>query len=113
MEVQLAVGLPPAHYGAQYEKFEKYFSKNNDIIEIEFQDKSYAIYISDVISFPQAYAAAIPVYSQNSTYPKAIIVDNHMIDVGDDCIAIKSGTFHAGFADYNCISGHHYPAFGF
>lgn len=89
MEIQLAVGLPPAHYGSQYEKFEKYFSKDNDIIEFEFQDKSYAIYISDVISFPQAYAAAIPVYNQICNYPKAIIVDIGGFTV--DYLQIKKG----------------------
>ena len=26
MQIQLAVGLPPAHYGAQYERFERYFA---------------------------------------------------------------------------------------
>ena len=26
LPVQLAVGLPPAHYGAQYERFERYFT---------------------------------------------------------------------------------------
>ena len=30
VDVQLAVGLPPAHYGAQYERFENYFL-NRDI----------------------------------------------------------------------------------
>lgn len=75
IDVQLAVGLPPAHYGAQYEGFEKYFTKGDDIIDFEFRSRPYSIYISEVISFPQAYAAAMPVYSQICEFPKVLIID--------------------------------------
>lgn len=75
LDVQLAVGLPPAHYGTQYKRFEKYLSKGNDIVDFEFRDKPYSIYISTVISFPQAYAAAMPVYGRIKDFPKATIVD--------------------------------------
>lgn len=55
IDVQLAVGLPPAHYGAQYEVFEKYLLNGNNIIDFEYQDKPYSIYISDVMCFPCKY----------------------------------------------------------
>ena len=31
LPVQLAVGLPPAHYGSQYEKFERYFKERRNV----------------------------------------------------------------------------------
>ena len=73
-DVQLAIGLPPAHYGAQYERFEKYFL-NRDIIDFEFDGIPYAIYISKALCFPQAYAAIMPIYQRIRQYPKAAVLD--------------------------------------
>lgn len=74
MDIQLVVGLPPAHYGSQYKKFEQYFSKR-DIVDFEFRGRTYSIYISEVTCFPQAYAAAMPVYNRIKDFPKAIVID--------------------------------------
>ena len=57
--IQLAVGLPPAHFGAQVERFTQYFGQRG-MVEFEVQGKPYTIYIEDVACFPQAYAAASP-----------------------------------------------------
>ena len=53
--IQLPVGLPPAHFGAQAEKFTAYFQKKG-IVEFQYRDKHYAISIDDVACYPQAYA---------------------------------------------------------
>jgi len=74
IDVQLAVGLPPAHFGAQAEQFESYFL-NRDIISFTFREKPYEIYINKAICFPQAYAAAIPIYNRLQEMPKAVVVD--------------------------------------
>ena len=55
--IQLPVGLPPAHFGAQAKKFSDYF-KRDGIVEFVYRDKPYAIRITDVVCYPQAYAAA-------------------------------------------------------
>ncbi len=89
LEIQLVVGLPPAHYGAQYENFEKYFLNGRDIIEFEFQKKPFSIYINEVVSFPQAYAAAMPVYNQIKDFTKAIIIDIGGFTV--DYVQIRKG----------------------
>ncbi|SHO54188.1 ParM/StbA family protein [Anaerocolumna xylanovorans] len=89
IDVQLAVGLPPAHYGAQYERFEKYLMGGNDIIEFEFRNKPYSIYISEVLSFPQAYAAAMPIYSRIRDVAKATIIDIGGFTV--DYLQVKKG----------------------
>ena len=86
--VQLLVGLPPAHFGAQYEQFEKYFKRG--VIEwFEFRGKEFEIFITEVTAFPQAFAAAMPVYSHINAYPKVIV-----IDIGGftaDYLLIKNG----------------------
>jgi plasmid segregation protein ParM len=86
--VSLLVGLPPAHYGAQYERFEKYFMRS-EVESFEFHGKKFEIYISEVAAFPQAFAAAMPVFNRISEFPKAMV-----IDIGGftaDYLLIKNG----------------------
>lgn len=74
LDVQLAVGLPPAHFGAQAERFQDYFL-GRDILEFSFRDKPFSIYISETVCFPQAYAAAIPMLNRLLEVPKAYVID--------------------------------------
>jgi plasmid segregation protein ParM len=74
MRVQLAIGLPPAHYGSQYKTFVQYFSERG-VIKFEFHKHPYAIYIENVACFPQAYAAAVTVFQSLSDCSKALILD--------------------------------------
>ena len=80
--------MPPAHFGAQFERFEKYFKLG--VIEwFEFRGKEFEIFITEVTAFPQAFAAAMPVYTQISAYPKVTV-----IDIGGftaDYLLIKNG----------------------
>ena len=73
-DIKLAVGLPPAHYGTQYQKFERYFL-NRGLTEYELDGTSYRIFISGAMCFPQAYAAVMPVYPRIQQLSKAIIID--------------------------------------
>ena len=85
--VHLLVGLPPAHYGAQYERFEKYFKRG--AVEFEFHGKTYKINFGGATAFPQAFAAAMPVYGYINSLPRAMV-----IDIGGftaDYLLIKNG----------------------
>lgn len=73
-EIELGIGLPPAHFGAQYEKFTQYFL-DRGVIEFSLDDNPFAIKIVAASCFPQAYAATMPIFQQIRNYPKAIIVD--------------------------------------
>lgn len=74
MRIQLAVGLPPAHYGAQCESFTQYFT-NRGAVKFEFRNKIYAIYVEKALCFPQSYAAATTILSSIRTIPKALVLD--------------------------------------
>ena len=74
IRIQLAVGLPPAHYGAQNRSFTEYFS-GRDVIKFDYQGRGYAIYIDDVRCYPQAYAAAVTKLKDLMVYPRTLIVD--------------------------------------
>ncbi len=53
-QIQLAVGLPPEHYGMLRDKFAQYFKRG--IIKFAYKDKPYTVMIDRVMVFPQAYA---------------------------------------------------------
>ena len=74
MHIQLAVGLPPAHYGAQYRAFLKYFS-GRGLVNFDYRGNNYAIYIDDVKCYPQAYAAAVTRLKELIGYPRVLIAD--------------------------------------
>lgn len=57
--IELAVGLPPQHFGALKEKFAAYF-KRDGVICFTYRERTYSIVINRVLVFPQAYAAIIP-----------------------------------------------------
>lgn len=74
MRIQLAVGLPPAHFGAQYQSFAQYFL-NKGQVSFSYQGRAYSIFIDDVTCFPQSYAAAITILPTLQNEPKALILD--------------------------------------
>ena len=74
IRVQLAVGLPPAHFGAQNKSFTKYFM-DRDVIKFHYHGKPHSIYIEDVACFPQAYAAAVTMMKSLIECSKALILD--------------------------------------
>ena len=73
-QIQLAVGLPPEHYGVLKNKFAGYFKKDGPINFI-YKDRSYSIIIDKVMVFPQAYAAVVPQSSLIVNTPRIFIVD--------------------------------------
>ncbi len=58
-EIDLAVGLPPEHYGVLKDRFANYF-KNRNVIKFVYKDTAYSIIINSVMVFPQAFAAVVP-----------------------------------------------------
>ena len=88
IRVQLAVGLPPAHYGAQNEKFIQYFSRRG-VVSYSYRSKPYSIRIEDVACYPQSYAAAVSMLQTLTTVPLALVVDIGGYTL--DYIQIKKG----------------------
>ncbi len=72
--VQLAVGLPPAHYGTQNEKFIRYFSRRG-VVSFTYRGRPYSICIDDVACYPQFYAAAASMLQIFTAVPLALVVD--------------------------------------
>lgn len=72
--IQLAVGLPPEHYGVLKDKFARYF-KRDGVIKFVYKDRKYSITIDTVMVFPQAYAAVVPMSSLVVNTLRVFIVD--------------------------------------
>lgn len=74
VHVSLAVRLPPAHYGAQSQAFIRYFL-GRGIVNFQYRDNPYTIYIKDVRCYPQAFAAAVTMMNKLLDKPRVLIVD--------------------------------------
>lgn len=88
MDIQLAVGVPPAHYGAQYQQFCAFFL-NRGPVHFEYQGKKYTIVITEAVCYPQSYAAAVTMFQTLKRIPRALILD--IGGVTADYIQIKNG----------------------
>lgn len=72
--VELAIGLPPAHFGAQNKAFTQYFMDRN-VAKFEYHDKPYTVFIEKVMCFPQTFAAAITRLPELIDCPKVLVLD--------------------------------------
>lgn len=87
-KIQLAVGLPPEHYGLLRDRFGEYF-KNRGLVEFVYGGKPYRIFIDRVMVFPQAYAAVVP---KSSLIVKTVRL--FVIDIGGyttDVLLLRNG----------------------
>ena len=73
-KVDLAVGLPPEHYGLLKDKFRDYF-KRNQSVQFIYNDKPITILIRDVFVYPQAFAAIAPQKCQLKHHLRLFLVD--------------------------------------
>ena len=75
IEITLLVGLPPAHYEQLHSRFEQYFLRRREAIDFEYNGKYYSVRINKVLSYPQAFAAAVTQYSTLKAHSVAYIID--------------------------------------
>ena len=73
-KVDLAVGLPPEHYGILRDKFAQYFKRSQSIYFV-YNDKPFTIMIGNVHVYPQAFAAIAPRKAQMTHHLRVFLVD--------------------------------------
>lgn len=73
-KIDLAVGLPPEHYGILKDKFRDYFKRTSSI-QFYFNDKPVTIMIRDVCVYPQAFAAVAPTMGQLKHHLRVFLID--------------------------------------
>lgn len=87
-QIDLAVGLPPEHYGMLKDKFAAYFRRYGTV-NFNYNGKPHSIIIQNVFVYPQAYAAIIP---QSSLLMKTLRV--FIVDIGGfttDVLLLRGG----------------------
>ena len=72
--VELAVGLPPEHYGLLKDKFADYF-KRSDPIHFAYNDQPITLTIREVFVYPQGYAAIAPQKASLNHHLRVFLVD--------------------------------------
>jgi len=72
--IQLAIGLPPAHYGAQNRAFTDYFS-GRGTLQFGYRGRLFTAEIDTAQCYPQAYSAAVMMFSELVAEPRVLIVD--------------------------------------
>ena len=75
IDITLLVGLPPAHYEQLHSRFEQYFLRRREIVDFEYNGKYYSIRVSKVLSYPQAFAAAVTQFGTLKAHSVAYIID--------------------------------------
>ena len=73
-QIDLAVGLPPEHYGMLRTTFAQYFRRVNPV-NFVYNDRPLSVLIRNVFVYPQAYAAVIPQSSQLLQALRVFVVD--------------------------------------
>ena len=72
-QIDLAVGLPPEHYGMLREKFAQYFKRG--MVKFIYKEQPVHLDIRRVLVYPQAYAAVIPQSGKLLKTPRVFLVD--------------------------------------
>lgn len=75
MDIELAVGLPPVHFGLLKQKFTDYLSRERQTVSFEYNGKPFSIKITRVFVFPQAFAAIAAKLTEYQKMPCVIVVD--------------------------------------
>lgn len=75
IEIHLAVGLPPGHFGTGYKKYMDYFMQNNGLVSYYYNDKLFNVKIKEVMVFPQAFAAIATNPSDLKKYSVTYVID--------------------------------------
>ena len=74
MDITLAVGLPPQHYGALRDTFGAYFSKRSPVC-FTYNGKPLRVTFNRVLVYPQAYAAIVSQAGRVKSYSRLFVVD--------------------------------------
>ena len=86
--VDLAVGLPPEHFGNLREGFKRYF-KATCPVHLTYNDTKLYLTIRHVFVYPQAYAAVVPQGERLAKRPCLFIVD--IGGMTTDVLLLRSG----------------------
>ena len=74
IQVQMPIGLPPKHLQNSMINMKR-FPGTGEMLQFTYKQKDYHVTITDVMAFPQDYAAIMLQHREIRTYPKVVGVD--------------------------------------
>lgn len=75
IDIDLAVGLPPEHYGTLKDKFRDYFLSFGSKVDFTYNEIPFSINLRTVNVFPQAFAAVLSKSSNLKSYSRTYVID--------------------------------------
>ena len=77
-DIKLGLGIPPGHFASSdllSAKMEKYYTRNDGLINFEYCGRNYSLRITSATICPQGYSAVIPYLETISLEPSTYVVD--------------------------------------
>lgn len=74
LDIDLAVGLPPEHYGALKESFAQYFRRQEPVRFI-YNDKPFRLMLDHVFVYPQAFGAVVHRAQEMTSISRTFVID--------------------------------------
>jgi len=87
VDIDLAVGLPPEHYGALKGRFAEYFQR--EAVKFLYNGIPLCVNIRRVFVYPQAYAAVVPRTRSLIIAPRVFIID--IGGITTDVLLLRNG----------------------
>ena len=74
LDIDLAVGLPPEHYGILKDSFAQYF-RRQEPVRFTYNDKPFSLMLDHVFVYPQAYGAVMQRAKEMTAIPRTFVID--------------------------------------
>lgn len=95
LEIELAVGLPPAYFKNNKDAFAEYLVRGQKEVDFTHNGKEYHIKITKALVFPQAYGAIVNCFEEVMKMPLVLVVDIGGYTV--DTLVLKNGTLDMSY----------------
>lgn len=74
LDIDLAVGLPPEHYGMLKDSFAQYF-RRQETVRFTYNDKPFSLMLDHVFVYPQAFGAVVQRAEEMTATSRTFVID--------------------------------------
>lgn len=74
LDIDLAVGLPPEHYGMLKDSFAQYF-RRQETVRFTYNDKPFSLMLDHVFVYPQAFGAVVQRAQEMTATSRTFVID--------------------------------------
>ena len=92
LDIDLAVGLPPEHYGMLKDSFAQYF-RRQETVRFTYNDKPFSLMLDHVFVYPQAFGAVVQRAQEMTETAEPRASNGHMQNCFRRIPAVKPETY--------------------